>query len=129
MRLIQASGEGLDPAIGAQFRYAISKYTAVRDQISTARIDLDTAQAAFKYRYKVVIPPEPPVRPAKPKVAPLLAGGLIFGLLLALLTPALLELRTGKIVERWQVAQIPLPILAELRFPPSSRGVSPDGDP
>jgi uncharacterized protein involved in exopolysaccharide biosynthesis len=121
MQLMQSNADGLDPAIGAQFRYAVSKYTAVRDQISTARIDLDTAQAAFSYRYKIVTPPQPPMRPSKPKIPVMIGGGLFAALLLALALPILLELKTGKIVERWQVAQIRLPILAELKLPPGSQ--------
>jgi uncharacterized protein involved in exopolysaccharide biosynthesis len=120
MQLVQSSAEGLDPAIAAQFRYVVGKYTTVRDQISTARIDLDTAQAAFRHRYKVVMPAEVPLQPIKPKALVMVAGGLIFGLFLALLTPVALELRRGRIIEKWQVAQIELPVLAELRFPPSS---------
>jgi uncharacterized protein involved in exopolysaccharide biosynthesis len=120
MQLVQNSADSVDPAIAAQFRYVVSKYTTVRDQISTARIDLDTAQAAFRHRYKVLTPAEIPNRPIKPKVPVMVAGGLIGGLFLALLLPIALELRRGRIVERWQVAQIHLPVLAELRFPPSS---------
>jgi uncharacterized protein involved in exopolysaccharide biosynthesis len=120
MQLMQNNADGMDPAIGAQFRYAVAKYTTVRDQISTARIDLDKAQAAFGYRYKIVTPPQVPLRPSKPKIPVMVGGGLAAALLLALLLPVLLELKTGKIVERWQVAQIRLPILAELKLPPGS---------
>jgi uncharacterized protein involved in exopolysaccharide biosynthesis len=118
MQLVQTSAENVDPAIAAQFRYVVSKYTTVRDQISTARIDLDTAQAAFRHRYKVVVPAEVPNRAIKPKVPVLVLGGIAGAILLALLLPVLLELRRGRFVERWQVAQIQLPVLAELRFPP-----------
>ena len=118
MELMQTSADGLDPAIGAQFRYAVAKYTTVRDQISTARIDLDTAQAAFGYRYKIVTPAQAPSKPSKPKVPVMMGGGIAAALLLALLFPVLLELKQGKIVERWQVAQIRLPILAEIKVPP-----------
>jgi uncharacterized protein involved in exopolysaccharide biosynthesis len=120
MQLVQNSADSIDPAIAAQFRYVVSKYTTVRDQISTARIDLDTAQAAFRHRYKVLSPAEVPNRPFKPKVPMMLAVGLLGGLLLALLVPIALELLKGKIVEKWQVAQLQLPVLAELRFPPGS---------
>ena len=50
----------------------------------------------------------------------MIGGGLFAALLLALLVPILLELRTGIIVERWQVQQLRLPILAELPLPPGS---------
>jgi uncharacterized protein involved in exopolysaccharide biosynthesis len=118
MALVQTSAESVDPAIAAQFRYVVSKYTTVRDQISTARIELDTAQAAFRHRYKVVTPADVPNRSVKPKVPALIAGGMVGGLLLALLVPVLLELRRRRFVEKWQVVQMHLPVLAELRFPP-----------
>ena len=118
MQLVQASAEAVDPAIAAQFRYAVGKYTTVRDQISSARIELDTAQAAFQHRYKVVNPAEVPNRPVKPKVPVLVSGGMLGGLVLALALPILLELRRRRFVERWQVVQIRLPVLAELQFPP-----------
>jgi uncharacterized protein involved in exopolysaccharide biosynthesis len=121
MRLMQQDmGDGLDPAIGAQFRYAVEKYATLRGQIGSARIDLDTAQAAFNHRYKIVVPPETPRKPSKPKVPVVVGAGLFASVLFALLAAVLAELRSGRIVERWQVHQISLPVLAELRFPPGS---------
>src|SRR5207249_3992994 len=66
MKLLD-SGVGVDPAVNAQLQSAITKYASLRDSIRSARIDLDTAQAAFNHRYKVVQPPEPPSKPSKPK--------------------------------------------------------------
>jgi hypothetical protein len=115
-----ADDQDLDPAVTAQFRYAVSNYTRLRDEISTARIDLDTAQAAFSHRYKIVFPAEAPSKPSKPKLPLLIGVGLAGSLIVALLAAIIAELRAGKIVERWQVQQIELPVLAELRFPPAS---------
>lgn len=120
MRLMQDSGEEQDPTIGAQFRTAVNKYTALRDKIGTARVDLDTAQAAFKHRYQIVIPPEAPLKPSKPKIPVVIAAGLFASLLLAMLVALIAELRKGKLVERWQVYQLGIPLLAELRWPPRS---------
>jgi uncharacterized protein involved in exopolysaccharide biosynthesis len=106
-----------DPALAAQLSSAISKYAALRDEIRNGRIQFDTAQAAFNFRYKVVVPADPPSNPTKPKAAMLVGGGLALSLLLALLLPILLELRTGLVVERWQVSAIQLPVLADLRLP------------
>jgi hypothetical protein len=118
MRLMNDDTEGLDPAVNAQLHYAVEKYTALRSQISTARIDLDTAQAAFKHRYKIIVPPEAPTKAAKPRVAVMATVGILLALLLAFLTAVAAELRSGRIVETWQVEQLALPVLAELRFPP-----------
>jgi uncharacterized protein involved in exopolysaccharide biosynthesis len=110
----------IDPALGAQFGYAVAKFSTLRTQISEASIELDTAQAAFTRRYKVVASPEVPDKPIKPKVPVIVGVGLFAGLALALLAGIGIELRRGKISERWQVQELALPVLAELQFPPSS---------
>jgi uncharacterized protein involved in exopolysaccharide biosynthesis len=110
-----------DPAITVQLQGAISKYATLRDSIRTAQVELDTAQAAFNHRYKIIAPAEPPIKPIKPNVLGIVAGGFFGGIVVALLLALLLELRKGKIVERWQVYQMKLPILAELRLPSGPR--------
>ena len=69
-------GDSVGYLIGRRWGRRLLHGTLGRLPVIRDRLDrhLDTAQAAFKYRYKVVIPAEPPSRPAKPKVAPLLAG-------------------------------------------------------
>lgn len=109
-----------DPALGAQFGYAVAKFSTLRTQISEARIELDTAQAAFTRRYKVVSAPEVPNKPIKPKVPVIIGVGFFLGLALGAVMGIGLELRRGKIVEAWQVQELALPVLAELQFPPSS---------
>jgi uncharacterized protein involved in exopolysaccharide biosynthesis len=113
--------DNLDPALSQQLSSTVIKYGAIRDDILSARLDLDTAQAAFKHRYQIIVPADVPFKPTKPKPAVILGIGLFASLLLALLVPVALELRTGIIIERWQVHQVQLPILAELRLPPSHK--------
>ncbi len=119
MKLLEG-GSSIDPAVNTQLQGAVSKYAALRDALGNARVDLDTAQAAFNYRYKVIVPPEVPSKPSKPKIPVILGFGILGALLLALLVPVAAELRRGVIVERWQIYQIQLPILAELKYPPGS---------
>jgi uncharacterized protein involved in exopolysaccharide biosynthesis len=113
--------DNLDPALSQQLSSTVIKYGAIRDEILSARLDLDTAQAAFSHRYQIIVPADVPFKPTKPKPAVILGAGLFVSILLALLVPIALELRTGIIVERWQVHQVQLPILAELRLPPSPK--------
>jgi hypothetical protein len=120
MSLMEETSDDLDPAVAAQLRYAVDKYSALRSQISSARIDLDTAQAAFKHRYKIVVPPEVPQKALKPKIPLIVGAGIASAIFLALLVAIAAELRSGRIVERWQVQQLALPVLAELQFPPRS---------
>lgn len=117
MRLMQEGSEELDPAVSAQFRTAVAKFATLRDKIGTARVDLDTAQAAFKHRYQVVIPAEVPNKPSKPKVPVLIGAGLLLSLLIGWLVTVVSELRTGTLVERWQVDSLGLPLLADVRWP------------
>jgi hypothetical protein len=122
MRLMQEGSEELDPAVSAQFHTAVSKYATLRDKIGTARVDLDTAQAAFKHRYQIVIPAEAPDKPSKPKVPAIIGAGLLLSLVAGWLASVISELRTGKLVELWQVDQLGLPLLGEVRWPPASGG-------
>jgi hypothetical protein len=116
-----------DPVLATQLAGAIRKYGGLRDDIRSARIDLDTAQAAFNHRYKLIVPAEVPSRPSKPKGILILGGGLALTLLLALLAPILAELRRGIITERWQVQQLHLPVLGELQLPASTSDSGPEG--
>ncbi len=120
MNLMEESARTVDPAVAAQLGYAVEKFATIRSQISSARIDLDTAQAAFKHRYKVIVPADTPLKPIKPKVSLITFAGLAGALLLGILTALAAELRSGKIVEQWQVQRLALPVLANLRFPPGS---------
>lgn len=111
-----------DPALAAQISGAVARYGSLRDDIRGAKLALDTAQAAFTRRYKVTVPVEAPTTPVKPKMAVVLGAGLAVSLILAFLLPILLEIKRDVVLERWQVNQFQLPVLAELRLPPRDGG-------
>ncbi|HVY25568.1 MAG TPA: hypothetical protein VHB79_03425 [Polyangiaceae bacterium] len=119
MRLMQDDNDELDPAVAAQFRTAVQKYATLRDRIGTAKLDLDTARAAFKHRYQIVIPPEAPAKPSKPKVPLILGVGLVLSLLAGLVAAVIAELRRDRVVERWQVYGLGVPLLGEMSWPPA----------
>ncbi|MEO8904987.1 MAG: hypothetical protein ABI488_21305 [Polyangiaceae bacterium] len=112
--------DNLDPGLTAQLSSTVMKYGALRDDLITTRIELDTAQAAFNHRYQVIIPAEVPTKAEKPKPALIVGGGMFLWLVLALFIPIWGELKKGVIVESWQAEQLQLPVLAELRLPPNS---------
>ncbi len=120
MMLMQDTGENLDPALASQLRLAVDRYAMLHGKVSTSRVDLDTAQAAFAHRYQVVVPAEVPRVPIKPKVPVILGIGFLGGLLFVVLLCILAELRTGRLVEIWQIHQMGIPVLGELRLPPNS---------
>ncbi len=98
-----------------RLRFAMEKYDVLLERIQAARIELDTARAAFKYRYAVIRPPGYPKRPVKPKVPLVLAGALIAALALGTLAAALRDLWSGKILEPWQMERdLGLPVLGQL---------------
>jgi len=101
----------------SQLRYAVQQYAAMRDRIDAAHIDLDTARAAFKYRYNVVTPPEIPRGPIKPKTALVLIAALVAGLLLALFATTAADLRSGVVLEPWQLEDLLTPTQAVLPVP------------
>jgi uncharacterized protein involved in exopolysaccharide biosynthesis len=112
--------DDVDPALRAQLSKAVVQYGDIRGDMRMDRIALDTAQAAFNHRYQVMIPADVPSKPDKPKPALIIIAGLVLTLLLGAGLPVLFELRRNVIVERWQVHQLQLPVLAELKLPPHS---------
>jgi len=86
------------------------------ERIENARIDLDTAGAAFKHRYNVIWPAQLPKYPDKPNVVQGLILGLIFALLLSIAVPATADIIRVRFLERWQVERVlDLPVLAEVQ--------------
>jgi len=99
-----------------RIRFAMEKYDTLLERIDSARIELDTARAAFKYRYSVVNPPMFPKRPSKPKIPMVVAGAFLAALALGVAAAVLADLRSGRLLEPWQVErQLGLGILGELR--------------
>jgi len=92
-----------------------NKYEELIGRLDSARLELQAAQATFKYRYVIAEPPELPGKPEK-------SFGILFGTLLtaatALTAAGVRELRRGRFVEPWQVRRkLPLPLLAEVEEP------------
>ncbi|MFO0590942.1 MAG: hypothetical protein U0441_25590 [Polyangiaceae bacterium] len=97
---------------------ATRRYEDLMDRVDSARIELQTAQAAFKYRYVVVDPPEVPEKATRPNGAFLVLGGLVLSAALAIFAAAAKDLTSGRFVEAWQVRRkLQLPILAEVEEP------------
>jgi hypothetical protein len=103
----------------AQLRMHMSTYDKLMERIDSVQMELDTAEAAFKYRYTVIHPAQMPNEPSKPKVGLIVAGGIIFAFLLALVAAVVADILDGRILKRWQVERIvDLPVLGELRLKP-----------
>lgn len=117
-----ASGSRIDSLEDPTLTYAKSRlkiatanYEEMLDRLEGARIELETARAAFKYRYTVISPPQFPKRPISPNVPLLAVGGLIMAGFLALFVVTALDIVGGRIVEAWQADRLlGLPVLGEV---------------
>lgn len=119
-RIPQPSGAE-DPALGVlrtRLQFSLQKYHGLVDRIESARIELDAARAAFKYRYSVIRPPQIPKGSIKPKAAAVFAMSVVGGLLLGIFTAILLDLSAGVVLTRGQVErQLDLPVLTVVNKP------------
>lgn len=101
-----------------QLRDAMDKYAALRAQIQTAQIDLEIAQAAFKYRYTVVTPAHLPKAPTVPNVPLVTSMAVLAGMLCALLLAVMTDIRRGRLLERWQIERLlDRPMLGDIVLP------------
>jgi uncharacterized protein involved in exopolysaccharide biosynthesis len=121
LRLDQDLRDEKDPAIlhaRAQLRDAMDKYAALCEKVQAAQIDLETAEAAFKYRYSVLTPARVPRRPIKPSVPMVLGAALVAAVLAAILIAAIADVHAGRLVERWQIERLlNRPILGDVELP------------
>jgi uncharacterized protein involved in exopolysaccharide biosynthesis len=110
---------GDDPRVEyvtGKLRLLYGKYSTLLERIDGARMEMDTAQAAFKYRYSVVAPPQMPKSPVRPSRAKVIPAAVLAGLLLAFAVATLVDVLGGRIVEPWQVERsIGVPVLARVR--------------
>jgi hypothetical protein len=121
IRIEQESAEERDPEIEyarSKLRFAIQSYQTNSAEIDKTVVDLKTAEAAFKYRYTVVTPPELPKGPIAPKAVPIVLAALIGGLLIGLIGAVALELRQGTLYAPWQVENgLSLRVLSNVSLP------------
>jgi uncharacterized protein involved in exopolysaccharide biosynthesis len=98
-----------------QLRQLFGSYTSLLERIDQARMEMDTAEAAFKYRYGIITPPLIPKAPSSPRMPLAIAASVLAALLAAVLAAVLADIRSGLVVESWQVARkLELPLLAEI---------------
>ena len=100
----------------SRLKMATNEYEDLLGRLQSARIELETARAAFKYRYTVITPARVPRAAVKPKVPLLIVGGLLVAAMTAIFAAIMLDFGGGRVLEPWQVdRQLGLPVLAEVR--------------
>ena len=102
----------------ADLKYELGRYSSLAEKIDQARTELEAQRAAFHYRYGVLRPAGLPKAPSKPNRKLVLAAGVAMALLLAVLAALLRDLRSGLVLERWQVErQLGLIVIGEVQAP------------
>lgn len=100
----------------SRLKIATTDYEDLLDRLEGAKIEMETARAAFKYRYSVITPARIPKDPMKPKVPLVLIGGFILAVLITGFTVVMLDFGSGRVLEAWQIdRQLGLPVLADVR--------------
>lgn len=102
----------------ADLKHEIGLYSSMAEKIDQAKLEMDTQRAAFAYRYGVLRPAGVPEAPDKPKSKVIIPVAVLLGLILGVLAATLADLRSGVLLERWQVQrQLDLEILGETGAP------------
>lgn len=102
----------------SRLKIAVANYEDFLDRLEGAQIELETARAAFKYRYTIVTPPEVPRRPMKPNLKVLIGGGLTLAVILAIFAATGLDVVGGRVYEAWQIErQLGLPVFGKVQQP------------
>jgi uncharacterized protein involved in exopolysaccharide biosynthesis len=97
---------------------AIAHYQDATSRIDSAKLELEFARRACRYRYRVITPPEVPRSTKKPMRAIVGIGCIFAGFLLALLGSTWADLSGGVLLETWQVRrQLKLDVLSEIDSP------------
>lgn len=114
-----AAEQGMNPEMTTaeeDLRDRILRHNEALTRLETAQTELITARASFNYRYLITQPPILPKRHIKPKVPVVLGGGVIGGLVLALLAALVADLLSRRVVESWQIeVEAGIPVLGIVR--------------
>ena len=97
-------------------RVAAAKYEELMMRIDGARIEQDTARAAFKYRYSVVRPASIPKKSVSPNTALLSLVTLVAALAIAIVSGSIRDALSNCFLEAWQVERVlGLKVLSEVK--------------
>jgi len=105
MSVFRPPAEGVNALVeqNERVRDARFQHQQMLERVNAAQLELDTARAAFKYRYNIIWPTQVPRRPVSPNPLKVFGAGGLSVVLLAFLAAAFFEWRAGRVVERWQI--------------------------
>jgi hypothetical protein len=97
-----------------RLRIALAQYQQLLERLESARIELETVSATFRFKYGVLIPAAVPKDAITTKPSVLIVGSILLGALLAALTALLLDFAGRRMLESWQIERsLGLPVLGE----------------
>jgi hypothetical protein len=99
----------------SQLGALLRQHSNLLDRIASARVEIDTAEAAFKYRYSVISPPQMPRGPIRSRFLMIGVAGFLGGLAFAFFSCVVFDIRGGKVIEEWQVERLGLTVLTKER--------------
>jgi uncharacterized protein involved in exopolysaccharide biosynthesis len=100
----------------SQLDLLLRQHSNLLERIDAARVEMDTAQAAFKYRYIVTSPPQMPAGPIKPKPLFIIVGGVLGGIAFLLFACAFVDVWEGRAIEPWQLERaLGVDVIGDLR--------------
>ncbi|MBN2530550.1 MAG: hypothetical protein JXR76_29455 [Deltaproteobacteria bacterium] len=102
----------------AEYNEAEDAVNRLKTQLENTRLELDATEAAFAYRYRLTKPPVFPRRPSKPKGLRLMLAGVFLSIFLGISLSVFVDIRSGIILESWQIEKITnIPLLGEIEEP------------
>jgi uncharacterized protein involved in exopolysaccharide biosynthesis len=109
---------GEDPRVAherGEIRVLFRQYEVLLDRLEAARVERDSASAAFPYRYNLVTPPQRPKRPIRGAPGAMALAALLGGLAFAVFACIARDVSCGRLVDVWQVERVfGIPVLAEI---------------
>ena len=117
-----AAAPGIDLEDDPEVQKAMQDYERMEkifddylQRLEGAQIELQSAQASFRFKYLVTQPPVLPQEKIKPKAPQVMFAGLFMGLLLGLFFAIAADLFSNRIYESWQLPRFAgLPVVGEI---------------
>ncbi|MBI4818119.1 MAG: hypothetical protein HY791_17790 [Deltaproteobacteria bacterium] len=107
--VLQTQGSEVTPEYelaSQELEIAVGQFADLVERRTNARIELDTAEAAFDYRYTVLSPAKRPEQPVSPRLSKVILASIAAGLVLGLVMAVGLDVLSRRIYQRWQIERV-----------------------
>lgn len=90
-------------AVMTELRKKQATHDELLGRLEDARIEIETANVAFGYRYMMTEPPLYPKKPVSPNIPVMIVGGIFAALLFGVVMAVIADVLTGRILSAWQI--------------------------